>query len=188
MTQHPQVPLAGIVSELKQLCQARRTGVLRIVTDKNHAASFGLSGGRIVAVRYRIKRNADALPLLKQVEAGQYSFNEGESLGDESALLPPNEEILGGLIQGSVQAGGPLEPTVPAPQPPPDGDTAISPAAQAVLEAALTEHIGPMAGIVCRNVFAKAPNLAEAVSALASKIPNAERAHQFEREVRSKLA
>lgn len=188
--QHRPIPFADIAAELNRLCQAQRSGVLRIVTDKNHAASFGLVTGRVVNVRYRIKRNRDALPLLQQVEMGQYSFNEEEGVADESAALPPNDEILALFAQQSFPVSAPS----PAPNvsPPPPGETvaipvALSPSEQTVLEAALAEHIGPMASIVCRNTLAKTSSLAEAITVIAGRIPDTDRARQFEQEVRSRL-
>ncbi len=185
--QHRLVPLADLAAELNRLCQTQRTGVLRIVTDKNHAASFGLVAGRIVNVRYRIKRNSDALLLLKQVETGQFSFAEGENADDESAALPPTEEILGQFGQYGVPVGTALEPN-PAPKPPSEAAVTLSPSARAVLEAALAEHIGPIASIVCRSALAKASSLPEAITTMAERIPNPERARQFEQEVRGRLA
>lgn len=189
--QRQPVPLADLAAELNRLCEAQRSGVLRIVTDKNHAASFGLVTGRIVNIRYRIKRNRDALPLLQQVEAGRYSFNEEESVADESAALPPNDEILALFAQHSAPVSAPS----PAPNvsPPPPSETAaipvtLSPNEQTVLEAALAEHIGPMASIICRGAFAKTSSLDETITTVASRIPDAERARQFEQEVRSRLA
>lgn len=188
--------LSDIISELKQLSGARRTGVLRIVTDQNHTAAVGLEGGRIVALRYRIKRGADAIALLKEINTGQYTFDEQEKPGDERALLPPHEEILeqlGGGVQVGAQTdfvqAGPVQADAPPPAAPPsNSDVPISPTAKAVLESALAEHIGPMAGIVCRNVFANATTLSAAVAAMASKILDAERAGRFEREVQRRLA
>lgn len=181
--------LTDIISELRRLSGAQRTGVLRIVTDQNHTASFGLEGGRIVALRYRIKRGADAIALLKEINTGQYTFDEQEKPSDERALLPPHEEILARLGGGAHDAdavGVTDAPNLTVAAPPPE--STLSPAAKATLEAALAEHIGPMAGIVCRNVFADATSLGAAVAAMASKIPDAERAGRFEREVQRRLA
>ena len=202
-------PAAELFAALEGLCRAGRTGVLRIVTRNNHAASFGLETGRIVAMRYRIRRGTEALALLEQIEAGQYSFNEGETLGDDP-LLPPSSEILARLLRRSVPAPPTPRPADPAPAQPasaepattPSADAlspntlspntpspaALSPAAKAILEAALAEHIGPMAGIVVRNALATTTDLSGVVAAIRAKIPNANRARQFEDEVRRKLA
>ncbi len=157
------LPLVDITAELNRLCQTGRTGVLRIVTDQNHAASFGLLAGRIISIRYRIKRNQDALPLLKQVKTGHYSFNEAESVDDENAALPSNEEILAQFCQyGDPTSDPPQAVSTPAPSisPSPPKEVAAAPATFSpseltVLEAALAEHIGPMADIVCRNTLVK---------------------------------
>lgn len=191
-------PAKDLFVALEGFCRAGRTGVFRIVTHTNHAAAVGLEAGRVVALRYRIRRGAEALLLLGQIEAGQYSFNESESLGEDPAL-PASDEILAQLGLRGTQAparppgaalpptAAPTAPAAPQPAPPADAPT-LSPAARAILEAALAEHIGPMAGIIVRNTLVKTGDLNEVITALRAKIPNADRARQFEEEVRRKLA
>ena len=202
-------PAGELFAALEEFCRTGRTGVFRIVTDTNHAASVGLEAGRVVALRYRIRRGAEALPLLGQIESGQYSFNDRESLGEDPAL-PASAEVLAQLGVRGAQVparlnGAVLPPSTPSEAPPappqsatpeptslkpapPPGAPTWSPAAKAILEAALAEHIGPMAGIVIRNTLAKTGDLNEVVAAIRAKIPNADRARQFEEEVRRKLA
>lgn len=198
MTQY--TPAKELFTALEALCRTGRTGVFRIVTPNNHGASFGLEAGRIIAARYRIRRGTEALPLLEQIEAGQYSFSEGET-SSEDPSLPPSSEVLARLLRrgaSALQAPRPSDPALPGTDPtgaplesaatPPADAPALPPAAKAILEAALAEHIGPMAGIVIRNTLAKTTDLGEVISAIRAKIPNADRARQFEEEVRRKLA
>ncbi len=192
MTQ-PYTPAEDLFAALEGFCRTGRTGVFRIVTHTNHAAAVGLEAGRVVALRYRIRRGAEALPLLGQIEAGQYSFNDRESLGEDPAL-PASSEILAQLgLRGTELPARPADAALPASSPseaplaPPADAPTLSPAARAVLEAALAEHIGPMAGIVVRNVLARTADLSEIIAAVRAKIPNPDRARQFEEEVLRKL-
>ena len=192
------IPAGELFTALTGFCRAGRTGVFRIVTHTNHAAAVGLEAGRVVALRYRIRRGAEALPLLERIEAGQCSFHEGESLGEDPGL-PGSDEMLAKLGRRDAPhpparpADAALPPTAAplklAPLgPAPPAAPALSPATRAMLEAALAEHIGPMAGVVVRNTLAKTGDLNEVVAAVRAKIPNADRARQFEEEVRRKLA
>ena len=186
------LPLAEIVQALHTLCQKGRTGVLRIITDNNHTAQFGLEGGRIVFVRYRIRRGVEALEQIKLIQTGQFSFEEGKSIGNDEARLPGNSGILFQLGHPNTPAPRATAPAVPpTPQnstPPPSLSLKedFSTAAKIALEDALTEHIGPMAGIVCRNVLAQASDIGEAITMMKAKIPDPERAEQFERNVMSR--
>lgn len=183
------LPLAQIIAELDSLCQAGRTGVLRITTDNNHTAQFGLEAGRIVSARYRIKRGQEALDLMKRVQAGQYSFEEGKSVNNEEATLPSSEEIFAqlGHAAASAPASAPAAPSVAAPSAAPTSAAGeFSTAAKIAFEDALAEHIGPMASIVCRKVLAQASDIGEAIEMMKAKIPDPERAEQFERNVMSR--
>ena len=190
------LPLQQIVQVLRALCEEERTGVLRIITDNNHTAQFGLEAGRIAAIRYRIKRGLDALGLVKQIRAGQCSFEEGQNAGNEAAALPSNEEIFAQLGQAAAaaptqpsaaNAAPSAEPATPvAPVAPSDAPFEFSTAAKIAFEDALAEHIGPMASIVCRNVLAQASGIGEAIEMMKAKIPDPERAEQFERNVMSR--
>lgn len=185
-----QLSLAQIVAELKAVSAAGRSGVFRITTDNNHTAQFGLDAGRITMIRYRIKRGGDALELVKRVQAGQYNFEEGQDPSSEDTSLPASDAILAELEAAAPSA----PPTSPSPAPSsapsspapaaPQGD--FSAGARAAFEDALTEHIGPMAGIVCRNVLAQASDIGEAIEMMKAKIPDPARAEQFERDVTSR--
>ncbi len=187
------LPLQQIVQVLKALCEEERTGVLRIITGNNHTAQFGLEAGRIVAIRYRIKRGLDALGLVKQIRVGQCNFDEGQSAGNEAAALPSNEEIFAQL--GQAAAAAPTQPSTASAAPSAEPATPVAPSdapfefstvAKIAFEDALAEHIGPMASIVCRNVLAQASGIGEAIEMMKAKIPDPERAEQFERNVMSR--
>ena len=186
--------LPQIVQALHTLCQEGRTGVFRITTDNNHTAQFGLDAGRIVSARYRIKRGAEALELIGRVRAGQFGFEEGKST-DAQPDLPGNDAIfaqLGYAVSAPVpQTPVPVTSTPSPSSTPPTAPTSgakveFSTAARIALEDALTEHIGPMAGIVCRNVLAQASDIGEAITMMKAKIPDPARAEQFERNVMSR--
>ena len=187
MTDKMHLPLKEIVDELRALCEAQRTGVFRVTTDQNHTAQFGLDAGRIVSARYRIKRGLEALELMKRVNAGSFGFEAGADAG-EDVSLPESEVILAQLAQAASASASPAAPSTTPATPPAAalGASEFSAAARIALEDALTEHIGPMAGIVCRNVLSRATNIGEAIEMMKAKIPDPARAEQFERNVMSR--
>ena len=177
-----QLTLQQLTAELRTFCQEGRSGAFRITTNTNHTAQFCLDAGRIVGARYRIKRGVAALELIKRIQMGQSSFEEGQPNPADTSL-PSTEGIFAQLEQAAGVAAPAASDTPAAPSAP---AAEFSQAVKVTLEDVLTEYIGPMAGIVCRNVFSQAASLGEAIELLKAKIPDASRAAQFEREVMSR--
>ncbi len=69
----------GLVQYLNQLCLEKATGTLFITTDKKHSVRFALQDGYITSCNYRLKRNHDAIELIKAVKSGKYKFFTGTS-------------------------------------------------------------------------------------------------------------
>ncbi|MDG4549707.1 MAG: response regulator [Candidatus Contendobacter sp.] len=99
----------NLVRELRGLCQEKHSGTLFITTQENHAARFVIQDGVIIGITYRSKHGADAIPLIKNITGGHYTF-AGRSVflsSSESTVtsLPTTPEILR-LLSG--------EPEIPA--------------------------------------------------------------------------
>jgi hypothetical protein len=175
-----------LLSELGALCSAKRTGTLFIATTDNQSARIGLSEGEIVSLVFRTQRGLEALDHIRKITAGRFSFSDAVVDRVSSADLPDTSNLLEMLSGGDSPAplAAPAAPYAavarsvgPAPA------RAIAPAAappvaqlikaQAVLEAELTEFVGPIAPLICREHVARAaaagppwdlPALVEAVS------------------------
>lgn len=88
----------NLVRELRRLCQERHSGTLFITTEENHAARFVIRDGVIVGVTYRTKHGPDAIPLIKNITGGTYTFADKRvflSYSESStAPLPSTPQIL----------------------------------------------------------------------------------------------
>ena len=178
------VPYAELLSELGRLCAAKRTGTMFIATTDNQSARIGLRQGDIVSLVFRTQRGLEAINRIRKITAGRFTFSETVVDRVASADLPATSDLLS-LLAGN--GAPPVVPAATAPPPPPPAAVprpvaaAQPPAAaspelvkvQAVIEAELTEFVGPIAPLLCRGHIAKAaaagppldvPALVEAVA------------------------
>ncbi|MDG4597865.1 MAG: response regulator [Candidatus Contendobacter sp.] len=88
----------NLMRELQRLCQEKHSGTLFITTEENHAARFVIRDGIIAGVTYRTKHGSDAIPLIKNITGGTYTFANNRvflSYAESTAApLPSTPEIL----------------------------------------------------------------------------------------------
>lgn len=84
--------------ELRRLCQEKHSGTLFITTEENHSARLVIQEGIITGVTYRTKHGFDAIPFIKSITSGHYTFaNKSVFLSYSEATaapLPGTPEIL----------------------------------------------------------------------------------------------
>src|SRR6266481_857931 len=172
------LPYSRLMAEVAALCAAKRTGTMFIATTDNQSARIGLRQGEIVSLVFRTQRGLEALDHIRKITAGRFTFSDAVVDRVSSADLPGTSDLLEMLsgVDAPPPAATPRSvSSVPA--------RAIAPAAappvgqlakvQAVIEAELTEFVGPIAPLLCREHVARAaaagppldlPALVEAVS------------------------
>ncbi len=176
-------PFPTIVAELRELCEAERSGTLYIMTDDNRLAQASLNNGEIVSLFCQNKRGADALPLMLKIKAGRHHFKAGP-VSRSDASLPSTGEVLRTLnaAENRHVAGISTSDARTAP-----AGLGVSDETRATLEETLAEYIGPVAAVICPEHLAKAPDLESALHALAGEIPDPTRAQQFMEDVLEKI-
>ena len=157
-----------------------------IATTDNQSARIGLHEGEIVSLVFRTQRGLEALDHIRKIRAGRFSFSNAVVDRVSSADLPGTSDLLQMLSGGEAPPPVAISPTPPAATPhsvSPAPARAVAAAAaplvarlakvQAVIEAELTEFVGPIAPLLCREHVARAaaagppwdlPALVEAVS------------------------
>jgi hypothetical protein len=182
----PTLSYGQLLAELSALCAAKRTGTMFIATTDNQSARIGLRQGEIVSLVFRTQRGLEALDHIRKVSAGRFTFSAAVVDRVLSADLPGTPDLLQMLSGGEASPPVAISATPPAATPHSVGPAparAIAPAAapsvsqlakvQAVIEAELTEFVGPIAPLLCREHVARAaavgppwdlPALVEAVS------------------------
>jgi hypothetical protein len=176
------MPYSQLLLELGALCSAKRTGTMFIATTDNQSARIGLRQGEIVSLGFRTRRGLEALDHIRKITAGRFSFSDAVVDRGSSADLPYTADLLA-LLSGDDSPPPPAAPAAAGPRPaapgraaPVDTHPVADPQlakAQAVIEAELTEFVGPIAPLLCREHIARAaaagppwdfPALVEAVS------------------------
>jgi Domain of unknown function (DUF4388) len=192
------------VAAIRGLCAERRTGTLFVVTVDNEAARFVLRQGTIVAIQFRVRHGLDAIGRLRSVTSGRFNFTPDVAGAQDAPALPPTQEILAMLAAGAgASEAGPRSGASPAGRVHPAGrparEAVSTPSgthferAQRVLEAELTEYLGPMAPLVCLEHLVRAGDLtgagdlARLVEAIAKEIGDPAKEARFKREALAKL-
>jgi len=193
------------VAAIRGLCAERRTGTLFVVTVDNEAARFVLRQGTIVAIQFRVRHGLDAIGRLRSVTSGRFNFTPDVAGAQDAPALPPTQEILAMLAQREPAPRRPVREAAPAPQAvstpqvAPAREAVSTPSgthferAQRVLEAELTEYLGPMAPLVCLEHLVRAGDLigagdlARLVEAIAKEIGDPAKEARFKREALAKL-
>lgn len=193
MSEETYIPFRDLVNELKQLCDAGKTGVFFIATKANRSAQLMLEGGRVVFLYFFNKRGKDGLKLMTQIKAGRFRFQEGP-INAQPMDLPPTAEILE-FLRAAAAGQAPEDISESSiPDAPPQEQSTPAPAAGGLsgeqkdkLESMLAVYIGPMAAIICEDHLDSATDLDSAIEALAEEIPSEEQAAGFRTEAKKQL-
>ena len=173
-------PLAKFVAdELSKLCEQKRTGTFLAVTVDNLLAQFSLRQGEIVSLSFQHKQGTEALTLLQRQE-GKVSvsrFVDGQ-LPATRQDLPPTDLILEQLLGKSDPVSGLVDPR---------SVRMLSEQTKTVLQEELIEFIGPMAVIVCEEVWGTVRGLEAALDALSRELPDSNQAALFRQNVLKRL-
>jgi hypothetical protein len=198
------VPYAELLSELSRLCAARRTGTMFIATTDNQSARIGLQQGDIISLVFRTQRGLEAIDRIRKITGGRFTFSDTVVDRVASADLPATSDLLS-LLAGNrappVVSAAPAPPAPPAdaaPRPlaPAQAPGAASPElvrVQAVIEAELTEFVGPIAPLVCRSHISKAAaagsplDLPALVEAVAREIGDRAKEDRFKQQALARL-
>jgi hypothetical protein len=175
------MPYPQLLSELGALCSAKRTGTMFIATSDNQSARIGLRQGEIVALVFRTQRGFEAVDHIRKITAGRFSFSDAVVDRGSADDLPDTSSLLAWLSgDAPPPPASPPAPLAARPAPRTTTPAAIQPLAnpqlakaQAVIEAELTDFVGPIAPLLCREHIARAaaagppwdfPALVEAVA------------------------
>src|SRR5262245_4224691 len=163
-----------LIGEVRRLCAQHQTGRVFITTSDNHSVSFGLQNGAIVALGFRNQTGLDALAAIQRVHKGSLSFTSGLPPKPQPGL-PPTPELRARLQSAAADAG-----------PRPVNEAVAR--SRAVIEAELTEYLGPMARVVIEEHATAAHDLADFIDLLAAELNDPAKSATFKDRVRERLA
>lgn len=85
-----------LISELKRLCREGASGTLFVTTEHSHSARFALEDGLIVSINYRTKNGLDAIPFIRGIKTGSFSFSDANVFRSRTtaASLPTTAELI----------------------------------------------------------------------------------------------
>jgi len=195
------VTYAELLTELGALCSALRTGTMFIATTDNQSARIVLRQGDIVSLVFRTQRGLEAIDHIRKITAGRFTFSDAVVDRVSSVDLPDTSVLL------SLLAGNDPAPAVPAPPVTPlhAAPRTVAPArtqpaagtqlakVQAVIEAELTEFVGPIAPLLCRDHMARAAaagppwDLPALVEAISREIGDRAKEDRFRQQVLARL-
>lgn len=138
-----------LIAEIHRLFAEKQTGTIFITTSDNHLVRLVLNKGEIVHLVYdTTHRSYDAIPLLKKIQAGRLQFARGIFEAADEIPLPPTKELLYVLrgkgeekdlfTYSSKKVDSPFEEVI------------------IQIKRALSNHIGPIAALICDEYIEKA--------------------------------
>ncbi len=83
-----------LIDELVQLCSAKSTGTMFIVSDVGHSSRISLKDGDIIFFAYRTSKGLDALFDLYDINSAKYHFSKGVYNPYNILELPDTSELL----------------------------------------------------------------------------------------------
>ena len=177
-----------LMGYLKELCLEKADGTMFITTDQKHSVRFKLYDGHITSCNYRLKRDHDAIKLIKAVKSGRYKFFPGTSTPATPAMAR-RRDLYAALFgetapspneANSTSAAGNNSMTVSQPL---DSET-VKKTVEAIAKE-LAHYIGPVARLICDeyiNSTAQArtkDNLIAMAEAVATEIGDSAQEKQF---------
>ncbi|NJO16627.1 MAG: DUF4388 domain-containing protein [Thioploca sp.] len=145
----PLLKYQELIAEVHRLFSERQTGTIFITTSDNHLVRLVLNKGEIVHLVYDTNhRSYDAIPLLRKIQAGRLQFARGIFEATDEIPLPPTEELLYVLKEkGEEKDIVTYSPKKVDSQ----FDKVII-----QIKRALSNHIGPIAALICDEYIEKA--------------------------------
>lgn len=136
--------LDKIIQELRRLYEEKHSGTLFITTGENHAVRFVIKDGSIASITYRTKHGLDAIPFIKKITDGTYTFASNHiflsSTGSGTVSMPSTSEIFRLLrVTPDVSTRPVLSQPAVSPQP-------VVPARPAVYPPTAAPKITPVSG------------------------------------------
>ncbi len=172
-----------LAKAFKQICEENRTGIFQAITKRAEVLSFDIKDGKVVTIRYRTKKNKEALQTIGTIEKAKYAFYErkevdklfadGETVTNKEVL----QYLLGQLADSSLNSkkvnakddnyrSSDLKKTL-------IDETMMD------LKKTLNDHIGPLLG---KEVLAKPINLNTAINMLKKETPDVDHSQSSKEE------
>jgi len=134
-----------LMDELNRLVVSRSSGTLFIHSDCNHALTFTLESGQIIALYFGPRKGRKVIPLTLAISGGSCRFDpDGPSR--EPQDLPSTQEIMAQLNSNRV---------APVTMPGSPSELSVEPWPEEIrgrflgeLQVVLTDHLGPIADII----------------------------------------
>ncbi|PNS07889.1 hypothetical protein [Solilutibacter silvestris] len=178
-------PLIDILRELRSLAQKKASGILFIVTADNHSCMIKLHAGQIEEVVFRMLRNDEAVQRLGMVEAAKSRFQAEETGHDHGRPSHLSEDALLWLLGGFERdLAGKTQIITPASV----KQDASDPRVRSAVEDVALNHLGPIAGMLCDEVFEGTNQMQQIIEQLAANLSTAHERQQFTAEVHAALA
>lgn len=145
----PLLKYQELIAEIHRLFAEKQTGTIFITTSDNHLVRLVLNKGEIVHLVYDTNyRSYDAIPLLRKIQAGRLQFARGIFETAAEISLPPTKELLY-VLKGKGEEKDLLTYS-PKKVDSPFEEVIIQ------IKRALSNHIGPIAALICDEYIEKA--------------------------------
>lgn len=196
-------PLIEILRELKALAARQASGFFFVVTEETHSCIIRLYAGQVEEVVFRMLRNDEAVQRLSMVAAARARFQAdpashgGNTRGSLSEAS--RQWLLGGFEHDLGTPPAAQAPVAPAPAPASASAAPIAPEATSgahapdprqrqTIEQVALQYFGPIAGMLCDEVFELPGDLPAQLEQLAANLASPDETRRFLKDVGAALA
>jgi len=177
------VTKSRLVALVKQVVDARETGLISILTDTHHAVLMKFYAGKLIHLHSRTRDIADVIQVLNEADWVKFKFarvamdDQPESMPIETFLqLIETEEYedettLTGPSRFSAVGALSAPPRSPI-------NTAPKQLFEFLVDLA-AEYLGPVAEVLVEEAFESHDEAASVIEAIAASIPDADQARAF---------
>ena len=179
-----------LVQQLKHYCIEKRSGTMLIISKDSHSIRFVLNEGLIIACAFTMTQGSDALPLIKKIKGGSFSFVDGGFTGgmniNESPL--PDTTTIFRFLEGGDPVSSHSSPRTASKT----NNINVKSIIESI-ENELSQFVGPMAEFICEEYIedngtpTNSTDLETLVNTVALEIDDTNEREQFKQAATSKL-
>ncbi len=180
----PDIGLATIVRELRDLRATRATGTYYVVSADNHQVRFSLVAGEIASLFFRAAGASGALDALSsmQIVRTRFAADGLKSGGGTGNAMLDTDKICNELLRRAGIAAPPAAKASAAPS-----AAGLTEAHHMVIRKTLIDFLGPIADLVYEEHQRPNQSPESLLRSLAGEIPDGRRAQEFVAQVRQRL-
>lgn len=154
--------LKEFVLSLHKLCKQKKSKIIFFTSNLNRAGRIVIDDGHIVSIRFFNKSGRQALDAVLEIEKLKFRVDDTASGIMSDLDTPTNQEIFSRLLAAN-EGVQPISTEAPA-------EAQLTEAIKSDIEEKLINIIGPMGGLLCKDILQTATDIHQVMSELSKQL------------------